>query len=127
MGKLVPMIFFILFSNEAPAEWISLYGDDYGKHWYDDSRVKKTPSHISLWIRSVYDDSGPLGIKSKLSFRRVNCVRKSYVEISNYYFTDSKWSSPLRGKVEVNLSGIRTNITEGGFMDSLIQNSCNNK
>jgi len=87
-------IILLTFSCSAMAEWIEYStmpnGDVY---FFDDARVEKNGTLISVWSRVRYKTS-IMAASSYQSFLTLDCSENSETVIQSTFYTDKDWTKP---------------------------------
>ena len=81
-------------SCNSVAAWVEYSTMPNGDvHFYDDARVEKDNSHISVWTRIRYKTS-VMAASSYQSHVRLDCIEKSETVLQSTFYTDKDWIKP---------------------------------
>lgn len=87
-------IFILAFSPSAIAEWAEYSTRSNGDvFFFDNARVEKSGTQISVWIRVRYKTS-VMAASSYQSLLRLDCSENSETVLQSTFFTDRDWSKP---------------------------------
>jgi len=92
--KQILLIFLLMFSSKAVAEWVEFSTMPNGDVFYfDDSRVDTSDNHVSVWTRVRYKTSvmGAFSYQSKL---RLDCAELTETLLQSTFYSDAQWQKP---------------------------------
>ena len=93
MKHLLPTILLTVSCNSM-AEWIEYSNMPNGDvYFYDNARVEKHGSQISIWTRVRYKTS-VMAASSYQSFLRLDCSENSETVLQSTFYTDKDWNTP---------------------------------
>jgi len=92
--KQVLSIFLLSISCNATADWIEYSVKSNGDiYFFDDGRVEKNGSEISVWTRERYKTS-VMAASSYQSLVRLDCSENSATVLQSTFYTDRDWNTP---------------------------------
>jgi len=92
--KQVLSIFLLFLSSNVMAEWTEYSTRPNGDvFFYDNARVEKNGSLISVWTRVRYKRS-VMAASSYQSLLRLDCSENSETVIQSTFYTDKDWNTP---------------------------------
>jgi len=93
MKKLLPLLL-LTFSSSTIAEWIEYSTRSNGDvFFFDNARVEKNGSQISVWTRVRYKTS-VMAASSYQSHLQLDCSENSETVLQSTFFTDKSWTKP---------------------------------
>ena len=93
MRKLLPILLLTV-PGSAIAQWVEYSTRPNGDvYFYDDARVQKHGSQITVWTRVRYKTS-VMAASSFQSHLKLNCLEKSEIVLQSTFFTDKEWLKP---------------------------------
>ena len=121
MKQLLPIILLTVSCNSM-AEWIEYSSMPNGDvYLYDNSRVQKNGSQISIWTRIRYKTS-VMAASSYQSFLKVDCSENSETVLQSTFYTDRDWNTPAMA-TNTSVKPKRT-ITENSSTGQLVKILC---
>ena len=120
--KLLLTMFLLTFSLSALAEWTEFSTRSNGDIFYfDNARVEKSGSEISVWTRVRYNTS-VMAASSYQSLLRLDCTVNSETILQSTFFTDKNWSKPAM----VTNTHVKptTSVKEGSATERLLNILC---
>jgi len=92
--KLILSIILLTFSCHSMAEWVEYSIKSNGDVlFYDDARVEKSGSQISVWTRVRFKTS-VMAASSYQSYLRLDCSDNSETVVQSTFYTDKDWNIP---------------------------------
>jgi hypothetical protein len=93
MKKLLPIVLLAV-SCSSFAECIEFSTRPNGNvHFFDDARIERSGSQISVWTRVRYKTS-VMAASSYQSLVRLDCTENSETIVQDTFFTDKDWAKP---------------------------------
>ena len=93
MRKLLPILLLTV-PGSAIAQWVEYSTRPNGDvYFYDDARVQKHGSQITVWTRVRYKTS-VMAASSFQSHLKLDCSEKSEMVLQSTFFTDKEWTKP---------------------------------
>lgn len=84
----------LVFSSSVVAQWMEYASRPNGDvYFYDDSRIDKQGSQITVWTRVRYKTS-VMAASSYQSQLKLDCSENSETELQSTFFSDKAWTKP---------------------------------
>jgi len=120
--KKILMLFLLIFSCSAMADWVEYSTRPNGDVFYfDKSRIEKSGDQISVWSRIRYKTS-VMAASSYQSLIRLDCSENSETILQDTFFTDRDWTKPAMA-TNTNAKP-KTHIKENSATSQLIPVLC---
>ncbi len=92
--KKIALIFLLTFSSNSMAEWVEYSARANGDvFFFDNARVQKNGSQISVWNRTRYKTS-VMGASSHQSLLKIDCSEHSETTLQSTFYSDKNWTTP---------------------------------